>query len=51
MTLNAKAGGDSSARGMVVAMILGMNSDVDLPTEWINGMKNRKYIDNIFKEI
>lgn len=49
MILNAKAGGDSSARGMVVAMILGMNTDVELPSEWIEGMKNREYINKLFK--
>jgi ADP-ribosylglycohydrolase len=47
MTLNAQAGGDSSARGMVVAMILGMNTDVELPTEWIDGMKNLNNINNL----
>jgi len=47
MTLNAQAGGDSSARGMVVAMILGMNADVELPTEWIDGMKNLNKINNL----
>ena len=38
---NAKAGGDSSARGMVVAMILGIKGDVNLPEEWVKGMKMR----------
>ena len=47
MILNAQAGGDSSARGMVVAMIFGMNADVELPTEWIDGMKNRNKIINL----
>lgn len=36
---NAKAGGDSSARGMVVAMILGIKGDVNLPQAWVDGMK------------
>lgn len=49
MTLNAKAGGDSSARGMVVAMILGMNEDVELPDKWIDGMKNITNIQTLLK--
>ena len=49
MTLNTKAGGDSSARGMVVAMILGMNEAVELPDEWVNGMKNIKDIQTLLK--
>jgi len=40
MIENAKAGGDSSARGMVVAMILGLRKDVSIPKTWIKGMKN-----------
>jgi ADP-ribosylglycohydrolase len=35
MILNAKAGGDSSARGMVVAMILGIRGEIEFPEEWI----------------
>jgi len=35
MILNAKAGGDSSARGMIVAMILGIRSEIKIPEEWI----------------
>lgn len=35
MIENAKAGGDSSARGMVVAMILGLSSKTELPKEWL----------------
>lgn len=46
MQKNAKAGGDSSARGMVVAMILATQDDFELPDEWmkdintIEDMKN-----------
>jgi len=35
MIENAKAGGDSSARGMVVAMILGHLDTTELPQEWL----------------
>lgn len=35
MIENAKAGGDSSARGMVVAMILGLSQDAELPSQWL----------------
>ena len=38
MQKNAKAGGDNSARGMVVAMILGSQDDFTLPKEWMNKM-------------
>jgi len=38
MKKNAKAGGDSSARGMVVAMILATQDDFKLPEEWINSI-------------
>lgn len=34
MIENAKAGGDSSARGMIVAMILGMDEETKIPQEW-----------------
>ena len=46
MTKNAKAGGDSSARGMVVAMLLGVNNDFTLPSDWEN---NTNEIENIKK--
>lgn len=51
MSLNAKAGGDSSARGMLVAMILGMNKEVELPSKWIEGMKNFNHINKLLKEM
>ncbi len=35
MIENAQAGGDSSARGMVVAMILGMDEKTQIPKEWM----------------
>jgi len=44
MIANAQAGGDSSARGMIVAMILGVRKDLNIPNEWINGMKKGEYI-------
>lgn len=36
MQKNAHAGGDNSARAMVVAMILGLQEDIRLPTEWVD---------------
>ncbi len=38
MIKNAKAGGDSSARGMIVAMILGAQNNFELPVEWMNNI-------------
>ncbi|MDQ7061050.1 MAG: ADP-ribosylglycohydrolase family protein [Sulfurimonas sp.] len=38
MIANAKAGGDSSARGMIVAMLMGAN-DCDVPQSWVDGTK------------
>ncbi|MEA2073502.1 MAG: ADP-ribosylglycohydrolase family protein [Campylobacterota bacterium] len=35
MIENAQAGGDSSARGMVVAMILGLSDKTELPEHWL----------------
>jgi len=40
MQKNAKAGGDSSARGMVVAMILGSQDGVSITQDWVNGINN-----------
>lgn len=39
MQKNAHAGGDNSARGMVVAMILGAQESVIIPNEWIEDIK------------
>lgn len=50
MISNAKAGGDSSSRGMVAGMILGMNTDTELPSEWIEGMKKLNYINKLLEE-
>jgi len=36
MIENAKAGGDSSARGMAVAMVLGMNPKIEIPQTWLS---------------
>jgi len=41
---NARAGGDNSARGMVVAMILAAKDNVTLPNAWINDIKEIKAI-------
>ena len=46
MQKNLKAGGDSSARGMVVAMILGTQNDFELPQEWMNDINKIKDIKN-----
>jgi len=51
IALNAKAGGDSSSRGMVVGMILGMKTDTELPSEWIELMKNLNHINKLLKEL
>ncbi len=51
MMCNAKAGGDSSARGMTVAMILGMNVETELPSEWVKEMKNFNKVNNLLKKI
>jgi len=44
MIKNAKAGGDSSARGMVVAMILATQDDFVMNDEWVQGMTKLKEI-------
>lgn len=49
MIQNAKAGGDSSARGMVVAMILGLHKDCLLPQEWVEGMNQLPTIRKLLK--
>ncbi|EDZ61300.1 protein containing ADP-ribosylation/Crisallin J1 domain [Sulfurimonas gotlandica GD1] len=46
MQKNAKAGGDSSARGMVVAMILATQDDFELPDEWMNAINTIEDIKN-----
>jgi ADP-ribosylglycohydrolase len=44
MQKNVKAGGDSSARGMVVAMILGVQENIELPEEWVRDINTIKDI-------
>jgi len=44
MQKNAKAGGDSSARGMVVAMILGVQDNFKLHDNWVENINNIKEI-------
>lgn len=51
MIENAKVGGDSSARGMIVAMILGLKQDTDIPVQWRQGMKQKGYIDTLLTDI
>ncbi len=46
MQKNVKAGGDSSARGMVVAMILATQDDFELPEEWMNAINTIEDIKN-----
>jgi len=49
MQKNAKAGGDSSARGMITAMILGAHDEFLLPMEWMDGINKintiKSYLD------
>lgn len=49
MILNAKAGGDSSARGMVVAMILGVSQEIEIPKEWVEGINKGEIIKRLLK--
>lgn len=49
MIKNAKAGGDSSARGMIAGMILGA-SGAELPKQWLNQMRKSAYIDNLLAD-
>lgn len=51
MIENAKAGGDSSARGMVVAMIMGMNKEINIPIEWTQMMKKYTEITTLFMDV
>ncbi len=44
MRKNAKSGGDSSARGMVAAMILGSQDGFDVPDRWIRDIKQIQMI-------
>ncbi|MFT7003223.1 MAG: ADP-ribosylglycohydrolase [Sulfurimonas sp.] len=46
MTKNIKAGGDSSSRGMVVAMILATQNNFKLPQDWIDGINTKSDINN-----
>jgi ADP-ribosylglycohydrolase len=50
MQKNAKAGGDSSARGMVVAMILATQDDCALPQEWVNAINKIEEIKKFLEE-
>ena len=44
MQKNAKAGGDSSSRGMVVAMILGSQDNIKLLEEWVESINTKEDI-------
>ena len=48
MIKNAQAGGDSSARGMIVGMILGA-SGAKLPEKWLKQMTHYDYINELLK--
>ena len=47
---NAKAGGDSSARGMVVAMILATKKNIQLPKEWEENLNKLPEINKYLQE-
>ena len=51
MQKNAKAGGDSSARGMVVSMILGTQDDFTLEEEWMNEINTIQDIKSYLSKI
>jgi ADP-ribosylglycohydrolase len=46
---NARAGGDNSARGMVVAMILGSQDSLSIPNDWVEDIKQIKKIKQVLK--
>ena len=49
---NIMAGGDSAARGLPVAMILGAHHGMDaIPTSWLEGLAAKSQIDNLFNSI
>jgi ADP-ribosylglycohydrolase len=50
MIKNAKAGGDSSARGMIVGMILGA-SGAPLPQRWLQQMRHFKQINTLLSDL
>lgn len=49
MIINAKAGGDSSARAMIVAMLLALDENCQIPSDWLQGMNKvqdiKKYLE------
>lgn len=46
------AGGDSAARGAVIAMVLGAHLGMDaLPRQWVEGMKAREKIEKLLSRI
>lgn len=49
MIKNSKAGGDSSARGMIVAMLLSTNKNVHLPQEWLDKLNNLSKINKFLE--
>ncbi|MBL0708027.1 MAG: ADP-ribosylglycohydrolase family protein [Sulfurimonas sp.] len=49
MIKNAKAGGDNSARAMIVAMIYGITQNTSLPKEWTSEIKEIDLINSYLK--
>lgn len=49
MMKNAKAGGDSSARGMVAAMILATKDEFKMADDWLNAIKSIDEINSYIK--
>ncbi|MDA7817286.1 ADP-ribosylglycohydrolase family protein [Sulfurimonas sp.] len=51
MIKNSKAGGDSSARGMVVAMILGTRDEFKMVYEWLNNINTIEKINTYIQRL
>lgn len=49
MQKNASAGGDNSARAMIVAMILGMQESVQIPQKWVDDITLIKNINQLLQ--
>ncbi len=52
LRINALAGGDSSARGLVLGTIIGIANGIDsLPSEWLNDLKLKTEIENLLAKV